>query len=798
MPALPNPFQRERTLATTPWQRREEDGLYVGRNGQVWLYRSMPLAPMKHEDPSRRLEEGRRLESLLEEIGEKSKDVGQGLRMLSRNRSIHLAMVTYDRPLAPPEGTPARLETFMHEVLAPVAPGKTVLVGVQLQSSALATVARAQGGLAGKAKALLSSATDDAESSLDAYRADQAAMEAVFKRNAARVPTEEELDQLEAWFNHGITADVSTGYTEQSFHVVGGAEYEISAVMSFDKAVLQAPASQWLLDAATHPDPAVVISVRAELEPATVTRARLRRQRRKLIAAEEEEAATGDLGREENASTLSFATQVEEHVRRSRTAWLTGASVLMARRVSSADETYADMLRQVYEIDSKVLEHRQLEALHEMLPTSSVRSHSFEQDINPAMLAYGGVTGFSRLGDDSGAFLGHVDPDWAPLFIDPFAAAQQNFAPVMGVFGDPGSGKTFACQMIAGEIALGGTPAIFVNPKPGDSLAAWAQWVSDRGAQAQVISMSKLEARGGAFDPFRFCEPLMASEILTRHIQTVLGYALSPQQNILLRDGLRRGAEAGAQCAAQALAYVTDEQTRQYVEMMAASSTLFALGFGREPQEPWGANGGLTLIEFDRELALPAAGTSPSEYEPAQREALAAMRLVTRASIEILLRAGGGVLVVDEAHHFLGSPEGKSALERLGREGRSMGLLPIFATQRVTDLLQVDMESFMSRVLAMKLTDAREATAALTLCRLEATPARLEFLRGAGPRAAVDGMPSRSALGIFRDLRDRHAAITIGPVPEPMRLAMSTNRTDRQRRAEAVKEGGAPTQMEMT
>ena len=90
----------------------------------------------------------------------------------------------------------------------------------------------------------------------------------------------------------------------------------------------------------------------------------------------------------------------------------------------------------------------------------------------------------------------------------------------------------------------------------------------------------------------------------------------------------------------------------------------------------------------------------------------------------------------------------------------------------------------MSRVLVMKLNDEAEAAAALQLCRLEPTPERLAFLRKAGPRIGGKGVPSRSALGIFRDLFDRHAVVSIGPIPEHVRLAMSTNRDDRQLRRE--------------
>ena len=52
-----SPLSRDTgTLFATPWQRRIDGGLYVGRNRQVWLYRELPLAPLQWEDPHRRLE----------------------------------------------------------------------------------------------------------------------------------------------------------------------------------------------------------------------------------------------------------------------------------------------------------------------------------------------------------------------------------------------------------------------------------------------------------------------------------------------------------------------------------------------------------------------------------------------------------------------------------------------------------------------------------------------------------------------------------------------------------------------
>lgn len=767
-------------LRTTPWARRERDGLYIGHDKTVWLFRELPLAPLQHEDPARRTEVGQVLEDVLEEIGARSRDIGQGLSLLSQNREVQIFAVTYNTVNRPPDGTPEALAGLLDDLLDPVVTSKALLLGVKLRSAAFTQAVSASGDWKQKFRALIGAQTEDTDLSLAAYHDDLADMDALIRRHHGMTPRLEALAQLEAWWNHGHTPDQVVHYDVDSFSLPGGRTYQLRSVMEFPKH-MQAPFAQWLLDAMSHPSPAVAVSIRAELEPPTVTRTRLRHQRRKLLSQQEEEEATGDLGREENTHTLQYAQDIESYVIATRQPWLTGASFLLAHQVDGADDTFAEHLASVYGIVTQPVRHRQREALDEFQPASATRINPFKHDVNLALVAYAGLASFSNLGDGSGMFLGHIDPDDVPCYLDPFTAAKQNLPPVMGVFGDPGSGKTFAAQLLAGQAALAGLNVIFVNPKGYDTLSPWVDWVRSQGVPARTVSLSKIEKQGGAFDPFSFCaDPKMAAEILARHIHTVLGDALTPRQEFTLAEGLTNGAEAGARCAMDALGYVEDTEIVDLVRSAVRSYTLFALAFSSKPRDDWQGTSGLTLIEFDRELPMPTPGQRTVEL--AERLALATLRLTSRAAMEILMRESGGMYVIDEAHHYISSSEGMASLERLAREGRSVGLLPVFITQRPSDLLSIDMESFMSRVLCMKLNDAREATAALQLCRLEPTASRVAFLRDAGPRRGSEGVPGRPAMGILRDPYDRHAVVSIGPVPEHLRLAMSTNRTDRELR----------------
>src|SRR3954447_21748178 len=74
------------TMWTTPYAWRTADGIYVGYNGEVWLYRTLRLIPMKWEDPEQQLTLAAPLSRLLGDLGTTSRQPIGGLSTLSNNR----------------------------------------------------------------------------------------------------------------------------------------------------------------------------------------------------------------------------------------------------------------------------------------------------------------------------------------------------------------------------------------------------------------------------------------------------------------------------------------------------------------------------------------------------------------------------------------------------------------------------------------------------------------------------------------------------------------------------------------
>ena len=784
------------TMWTAPWAWRSDDGIYIGFNGEAWFYQALTLSPMQWEDHDARLGITKQLTNLLADLGGLSKESATGLKRLATMREIHLLSITWWDLLSPPELNSPELRAYQAAAFGACdIPNRCLLIGVKLDRKVLDLKATGKKKtLTGLVDAVTEQVGEDVPD-VKLFQDDLHKVKEICKRYNSEDLSREQFEQLESWFNQGRGVDVEIQDHPDKLVIHDGAEYEVAAVRAFEKPRLSPGVDQWILDALAHPgDSPQAVSIRATLEPTGVTRGRSRMAQRRIEANMEEEEKSGDLEKRELTQTHKLARDFEDYLTNYGTPMLSNVSFLFARELTEATETYMDFLANAYGIRLKPLVQRQLPALEEFLPTSPMRVNPFLQDVNIPMVAQAGLPAFSELGEDSGAFVGMVDPDGTPLYIDPRFTSRQNLPPVFGVFGDPGSGKTFFAQNFVTQVVKGGEAAFFINPKGASSLYGMCDYLNleGDGSAATRMSMSALEKVPGAFDPFRFAKSREdAAEIAAKHLLAPMdtpGDRMDQKFRLSLESGLKYGARAGVDCVWDALEFIVDETHRKewknLIQQQMDASSLFALGVAKTPRPRLSMAGHLNLVDFDRDIGLPPPNKRPSEYTSQEWIAIATIGLVTKAAIEILLVNGGGVLVLDEAWTFLQIPEALSVLDKLAREGRSQGILPVFLTQKVKDVITGDLAGYMSRVLVLKMDDAEEAETAVEICGLEPTPERLEWLRSAGPKPPkkdADGNILEEAVwatGIFSDPRKRHAAVALGPTPEAAVRAWSTNPDD--------------------
>lgn len=758
--------------------------MFLSHGGDAWLYYVLPKRSLEWEDSPKRHEVAVRLRSMFTAIGLTSRAGVPGIRRLQTTsglREFHLLSLSWDYQASPPPNTPPPLAALQQDAFAGFACGQGLTVfGVKLRRQVASTVSL---------RAYLQELVDNIrgkELDLVTFNPDKATMSEILRRAGGRPPSREEARRMEHWWNGGRGCDATIVIEPDGKSLSCDAwpeGLEFSAMIDFENPQLDPRKGLWLNDIFSVNEGCVCVSVRGSIYPPKSVPALFRHAQRKADSQIAENQVTGDLERAEDHETFEAGKTMEDYFRRAGEPLLQGCSFITVRRNSEAVNDYRDHLLMRWGIENKVVEHRQQEAMEETLPCARpwFRHKPFVQDMSVGTLAASGITSFSHVGDDKGVWAGLALSDMSPVWIDPRGASEQDKSPAMAVVGEPGSGKTFFLQWFGTQAKKGGLPVVFVNPKPDSSLDGFCH-----AAGGETLRLSGRGLRPGLLDPFRFArDPTVAANIASSHIKAVMD--LSPDEIVRVDLGLARAAKAGARCVGEALQQeMIPSETRQNIEWQAEGQGLFALGISNEPLPDLGminedamreGLGSLTLVEFDQSLSLPTS-SDVLQHSHDEKLAMAAVRLVCYAARESMWRAGGGVLIVDEAHVLMGSTEGQAILTRMGREGRSQGILPILATQRVHDVMKdkdSTMVSYLGRVLALRMSDKQEVAATMELLRLEPTEDRISFLADAGP---IRG--ERGALGYFRDLQGRVSAIRIGPVPDDIAKLFSTNPLDRE------------------
>ena len=766
----------------TAW--RSEDGVFYTHSGQAWLWRVLPQVPLTFEDAPARRADAARWHAMLCELGQTSRTRIGSSKYGAFHREIHISMLAWDYAIKVPNNPTAQLDSWLQTIFREFsAADGVVAIGVRLkpkQSGATKGFSYLRRQLNAIASTFLGSAPDP-----QLFAVDKSQIVPILGRAGGRAPTNAEADRLTHWWNGGRAADAKI-MAEPSGRVLSCDAWPeglvFSALIDAEEALMNPDDGLWLADAFSHSEGCVAVSIRGELWTNQQMRALARKRQRNSLDQMREQAKTADLEKVEDEEGRELSAIVEESARTSGEPYLVNASIIAAHRDAAlVDDDYTHLLQQKYGLSFKPVEYRQVEALREMLPggvVSLARRKPFSQILSLGVVSHSGVGAFANIGDKSGVWMGLALHDMVPVWLDIRGSSKGDKPPAMAVVGEPGSGKTFFLQLLTTQAALSGESAVFINPKPADSLDGFAAAVG-----GETIKVSANVDQVGLLDPFRFAEPQLAAQIATSHILGVLT-ELNEEEEVGLGGAITAAAEAGARCVGEALNHAdVPPRVRDLVAKQVQASPLFGIGVSQTAQPELGfANrkGGLTLIEFERSLSLPSGSAPARTLERETRIGLAALRLVSRAALEQMLRSGGGLLVIDEAHTFLGSEEGRTFLQRLGREGRSQGILPVLATQRIADVIAegTDLGSYLGRVMVMRMDDRREADAALELLGLEPTQRRRDWLAAASPVRGV-----RGALGMLRDLQGRCSAVMVGPVPDDILKLFSTNPLDRVERS---------------
>lgn len=466
----------------TTMRTRLPDGRLLGIDGSVWLARKVPLEPVVDAKTVQdRMNAFVPLMAAYDELAAMA-NATAGRRSMARTsyRQTQLLMVNLHQLYKPPanHAIAGYLKESFHDQ---VTEKRVLLLLVRLQDKV---------GGAGGMKAAIDSVVETlalGSTPLSDFDVDLKKVDSALARCGLTTPSSAELGIANSWWNQGHFPDTVELPHSDHLHIFADAKavrmaeaagreeceswpaipnhriLTMATLEGFDFDFVSATETVANWAAGIVEDHAVAISIRANIEPAKVTRAELRRQRKRYLDDINERVEQNKMERSEQSEMVQVLSDVEDvYASQGGSPTLVDCSVLVAfdgevEDISQAAPNSAANLR--------VMNFRQRQALAEMMLCSPVRANPNLHDMPSQVIAASGIQSLSMVGDPTGAIVGFTERDNQPAYASPTAAASGDAAPIFVNLGATGAGKSLVMLWKAVQYAKMGGPQVIVDPK---------------------------------------------------------------------------------------------------------------------------------------------------------------------------------------------------------------------------------------------------------------------------------------------------------------------------------------------
>ncbi|WP_230854487.1 ATP-binding protein [Arthrobacter terrae] len=433
-------------------------GRMLGVDGSFWLVRKVPLEPVVDaRSIEERINVFTPLMAAYDELSALTHTTSNRRAMARKDyRQTKMLMVNMEKMYNPETGHPIAgflKESFPHQITEK----RLLLLAIKLTGKL--------GGNGGLRHAI-ESFTETlvvGGTPLSDFDNDLAKVDAAMARCGLSVPSSQEIAIANSWWNQGHFPDTVDLPHSDHLHIFADAKavrmadaagredchswpvipnhrvLTIATLEGFDFDFVQPTSTEALWAAGLVEDGAVAISISAGIEPAKITRAELRRQRKRYLDDINERMKQNKMELSEQEEMVSTLENVESvYASREGSPTLVDCSVLVAfngevEDISQAGPGSAANLR--------IMNFRQRQALAEMMLCSYVTANPNLHDMPTQNVAASGIQSLSTVGDKTGALIGFTERDRQPAYVSPTAASTADGLPLMLVAGGTGSGK---------------------------------------------------------------------------------------------------------------------------------------------------------------------------------------------------------------------------------------------------------------------------------------------------------------------------------------------------------------------
>lgn len=808
------------------------DGRFLADDGSVWAYFAVPLAPTDDAKTiQQRLQASQPLLGALTELAGLTTLHGVKRRRAQKSsyRRYQLLSINLDAYFDPPDTHPLRdLLSSYYGTIDDLTIDRAVLLGIRLIPAAADTT------WTGTIQSVIDTFTTG-RAPLRDYDKDFETVRNIMTRYGFTTPNRAALASAKSWWNNANPALVYYMSEPSCYHIFRSADaarrgadlyrqhlsasqwptlpghsvVTLAAVTDFHLPWVEvlSPSASWV--SALIDNGAICIAINGLLEPGVITAKEIDAQTSKYTSDIQERYRIGKEAEHEQQTKLDILDYVRQVYAGAAPSPISTETSIVVAFAGTPDRL--DRLN-IGGVNVAILEHRQIGAMGETYLAPTVRTNPALHDLPLVTLVYSGICSLSHVGDkpDGSAFVGFTELDRQPVWANPGAAMTlADSPPLVGVFGQSGSGKTRLLLWLIVQYGLLGHKTVFVDPKEKSDFTALFDLFG-----GTTINLGDIVGSDGIVDPLRFSiDPHdginQAASLL--HFINPWGSSGADMEVPLLAC-LRRGVELGGRSILSALrkaeAAGDPHATRELIgpiEDVAWAAPLAAALIGsRDDGERLGFDSMLTQIRVGNvQLDLPQGAALGGGMSLSQRISVSLIRMLVRGAT-IAVRGNEGVVGLDEAWIFFDTAG--EALVELGRLARSQSVAVYMASQRVKDATEAGLTGFLSSGYILGMQEKDEAVAACELLGLEPTSERLERITApatiqnqAGTlihnysslRALVDRDTRnvvRGSVAIVADVNDR-AVTTEIKLPHEFLEAASTNRLDREKYA--AQGGGA-------
>jgi hypothetical protein len=380
----------------------------------------------------------------------------------------------------------------------------------------------------------------------------------------------------------------------------------------------------------------------------------------------------------------------------------------------------------------------QLDLLCESMPGDTVRSKSYYQRQELALIGGGMPTASSEAGDRISGGAGWIGPYIGrttarvvtPVFFSPHVAMTRNQPPGIAITGSPGGGKSFLAFTLAYQMAVQGVWTIYIDPKADAKPMGMLPGLGN----PRVFDLR--EGNDGMLDPFSMGdqEGKTEEERLGATVMLVL-----ETLRLLLGGDMPADREKEMFAAVEAVASQPNPSLNKVVDYLLNHPSsaeannlgsylklLRTLPFARLCFSNTGGTrlrpeDGLTVVTL-LGLDLPTAGVRPEDLSYDNRLAVAIMYLLTRYARQLMLGMDKGhpkAICIDEAWAITGTPQGAKLIPEIARMGRSHNTALVLVSQNAGDLMEKEVTNNLSTKFAFRSAIPAEIDDVLELFGLE-------------------------------------------------------------------------------